>query len=73
MFRAVHCYIMLLSLFISHHSCCLYICPHLVFSVRKVALKSGDTPVDSECPLIGRARVFTESGVVLDCMLNQVS
>jgi len=38
----------------------------------KTVVMSGKAPVDSECPLLGKAHVFYEGNEIYDSMLNQV-
>ncbi|KAH3770057.1 poly [ADP-ribose] polymerase 2-like [Dreissena polymorpha] len=39
----------------------------------KTMVMSGKAPVDTECPLLGKAHVFYEGSDVYDCMLNQTN
>ena len=44
----------------------------LLFSVKTVVM-SGKAPVDTDCPLVGKAHVYYEGKDIYDCMLNQVN
>ena len=45
----------------------------IVLTVRQVVVNKGSAPVDSECPLVEKCKVYEASKTIWDCMLNQVT
>ena len=42
------------------------------YFIVKTVVMSGKAPVDTDCPLVGKAHVYYEGSDIYDCMLNQV-